>query len=243
MLARRIAISLPVAILAAAAAAAQDPASAPPVPQSPWLRVTALAGETALGPRERHEGMPTRLLILDDGAFYVSGAREILHGRLGARELADLRARVDDAWEWLGAIRTGLPNALAFSDGAPRYDVEILGARRIKVRWSGDPDLRTPEQGALADLSARLVRFRHASMQRFRPAEFRARAFEETLAGGCRSLRGLPPVAALLAPGGVVVSAATAASWPRGVDVAQVCDGPRRYSIVLQPLLPGESTP
>lgn len=218
-------------------------AAATPDPATPWLRVTALPGETPLGPREKHAGMPTRLVVLSDGTFFGGGTRELIRGRLDARELADLRALVDDAWTSLGARIDGLPNALSFSEGPPRYDVEMLGARRLRVRWSGDPDLRTAGQGPVAELAARLIRFRHGSMQRFRPAEYRARAFEETLAGGCRTLRGLPPIAALLAPEGVVVPAAIAASWPRGVDVAQVCDGPRRYSIVFQPLVPGESTP
>lgn len=228
--------------------ASQDVAASttptPPVSQGAfaWLRVDALPGETPLGPREDHTGLPTRLTVFSDGTFFIGGSREILRGKLAASELDDWRRRVDEAWTWLGLRKEGLPNTSSFSEGPARYDVSILGAREIRVRWSGDPGLVTKDMGPFAELSSRLIRFRHPSVKRFVPTHYRLFASEKKLAGGCRTYRELPSFAEVAARGGagVVVPARVAAGWVHGVDVAQACDGRKRIALTFKPLMPME---
>ena len=60
---------------------------------------------------------------------------------------------------------------------------------------------------------------------------------EKTLNGGCRTAPELPSLAQSLA-GEVVVSERLTHGFPTGPDMAQVCEGSRRFTVVFRPLIP-----
>ena len=62
---------------------------------------------------------------------------------------------------------------------------------------------------------------------------------EKTLSGGCRASSGLPPLSQSLAAETVVKEALTR-TFPTGAEMAQVCEGAKRYTVVFRPLIPGE---
>ena len=116
----------------------------------------------------------------------------------------------------------------------------LLGAPfQMVVTGSLEPKAGTPLLTSLPEFIRRLATFRHPSLRPFDPPRFAMIVKEKTLAGGCRTAKNLPPLAGSMG-GEVVVSDAQTQGFPTGPDMAQVCEGSRRYAVIFRPLIPGE---
>lgn len=203
----------------------------------PWLRLDPLPGEMALSPRESFDGVPVRFLMLTDGSVYVGGRRDVLRGSLDKTEAQALATRLTDARKSFG--KTPIPSTLSAGDGPAIFRLTVFGDAPLQVVILGNlPDPPEPIS-PLPDFVRRLAGFRHPSLRPFDPAEFAMIVKEKTLTGGCRSSHGLPPPSESLSAE-TVVPESTTRGFPTGADMAQVCDGTRRYTVVFRPLLPGE---
>ncbi len=100
------------------------------------------------------------------------------------------------------------------------------------------PPIGPPALPPLPDFIRRLAGFRHPSLRPFDPAEFTMIVREKTLAGGCRTAARLPSLSQSLS-NEVVVPESVTRSFPTGADMAQVCEGEKRYTVVFRPLIPG----
>ena len=179
------------------------------------------------------EALPPRFVLFDDGRVVVGGYAGLATARLERDEQKTLDKR-------LAQVKRlpGVGASVSFGADQPRYRLR-LPKERIDIVAAGDPDLAPPELRPLATLIRDLAAFDHASLQPLAAEQFRASAREETLPGGCRTWRAEPPVSAL-AEQPRVLPAGSAAGWPTGGYAASVCEGGRRFSLTLRPLVPGE---
>jgi hypothetical protein len=220
-------------------ALAQEP------PPAQWLRLDALPAEMKLTPRESFDGVPPRFVLLTDGSVFVGGRREVLRGFLDKAEMQAISTRLDTAMKSFG--RAGPPKALVIGQGQAQGDGDgpaifrfsvLLGAPLQVVVMGKVPPAGAPALMPLPDFIRRLAAFRHASLKPWDPAEFTMIVRERTLPGGCRTAKGLPSLAQA-ASGETTVPEALTRSFPTGPDMAQVCEGPKRYTVVFRPIIPG----
>lgn len=216
----------------ASAAFAQEP------PPAQWIRLDVLPGEMRLTPRESLDGVPPRFVLLTDGSVFVGGRREVLKGRLDKEEMQAISTRLDVAMKSVG--KAGPPQTLVVGEGPAlfRFSVLLGSPAQLVVMGSlepsGAPPL-SPLPGFIRDLAA----FRHPSLRPWTPAQFTMVVKERALPGGCRTATGLPPLAQTLA-NSVVVAERLTRGFPTGAETSQVCEGPKRYTVVFRPVIPGE---
>jgi hypothetical protein len=218
------------------AAWAQEP------PPAQWLRLDPLPAEMQLSARESFDGVPSRFVLLTDGSVFVGGRREVLRGFLDKTEMQAISTRLDLAMKSLGRAT---PPTLVMGqgptegDGSAIFRFSVLLGTPLQVVVMG----RIPAPGGAAlaplpDFIRRLAGFRHPSLKPWDPAEFTMIVREKTLPGGCRTAKGLPALAQATGAETTVPEALTR-SFPTGPDLAQVCEGPKRYTVVFRPLIPG----
>ena len=225
-------------VAAASKAMAQEP------PPAQWLRLDPLPAEMKLTERESFDGVPPRFVLLTDGSVFVGGRREVLRGFLDKTEMQAISTRLDLAMKSLG--KAGPPKTLVMGEAPGRgrwpRDLQILRApRRARCRsWSWERSRPREDQRSLPlpDFVRRLAGFRHPSLKPWDPAEFTMIVRERTLTGGCRIAKGLPSLAQAASAETIVPEALTR-TFPTGPDMAQVCEGPKRYTVVFRPLIPG----
>jgi hypothetical protein len=206
---------------------------------APWLRLDPLPGEMRLTARESFDGVPPRFVLMTDGSVYVGGRREVLKGALSRPEMQDISTRLDQVLKSLG--KSGPPPTLAVGEGPAIFRLSVLLGTPFQTVIMGD--LKTamvaPSLEPLPDFVRRLANFRHPSLRPFDPPQFAMVVREKVVSGGCRSSKGLPALVPALSTE-TVVSETVTRGFPTGPDVAQVCDGLRRYTVVFRPLIPGE---
>ncbi len=228
-----------VLLLGAFAASAPRLVGAQEVPAAQWLRLDPLPGEMGLNPRESFDGVPPRFVLLTDGSVYVGGRRDVLKGRLDKAEMQTISTRLDLALKSLG--KAGPPQTLVVGEGPAIFRFSVLLGSPLQLVVMGN--LETPGAPALAalpDFIRSLSGFRHPSLRSWDPDRFTMIVKEKALAGGCRvAPPGLPPLAQTMA-NEVVVPEGVTRGFPTGASVSQFCDGPRRFTVVFRPLIPGE---
>ena len=234
-LSRRPSIPILVSIglaFGALGARAQEP------PPAQWLRLDPLPSEMRLTPRESFDGVPPRFALLTDGSVFVGGRRDVLRGALDQREMQAISTRLDLAMKSFG--KAGAPKTLVVGEGPAifRFSV-LLGAPVQFVVMGALPESAGLTLGPMPDFVRGLANFRHPSLRPFDPAEFAMVVREKSLAGGCRTAAGLPPLSQSLSAETVVKEVLTR-TFPTGAEMAQVCEGARRYIVVFRPLIPGE---
>ena len=178
---------------------------------------------------------PRRLLILDDGTFYVGGTQHLATGRLEKDELKAIEKRLDK----IRKQQPGLSGSLVFGAGAAQYRLAVAKGKPFEVTTTGDPDLAPFNLRLLASLVADLAAFSHPSLRPYHPAFYALRAQVGSLAGGCRYWSF--PVSleqSLAAP--QALSASATGDWPTGAIASSVCANDKTYVVTLRPLLPGE---
>ena len=226
--------SLPLTLLAWALLAVTATAQEPP---RVWLRVDPFPADLTLTSRESFDGVPLRFLALTDGSIYLGGRRDVLRGWLDKDEMKALDARFDTVRKSFG--KTPIPSAVSVGEGPATLRLSVFDGAPVQVVVMGRlPGSREP-LAPLPDFVRRLTGFRHPSLRPFVPEEFTMIVKEKTLIGGCRSSSGLPALAQALSAE-VVVPELTTHGFPTGADMTQVCEGPKRYTVVFRPLLPGE---
>ena len=212
-------------------------------PPAQWLRLDPLPAEVKLTARESFDGVPPRFALLTDGSVFVAGRREVLRGFLDKTEMQAISTQLDAAMKSVG--KAGPPKTLVLGqepgEGAGpaifRFSV-LLGAPLQLVVMGKLPPAGGPTLSPLPDFIRRLAGFRHPSLKPWDPSEFTMTVREATLPGGCRTAKGLPPLAQAVS-GETTVPETLTRSFPTGPDMAQVCEGPKRYTVVFRPLIPG----
>jgi hypothetical protein len=179
------------------------------------------------------EALPPRFVLFEDGRVVVGGHASLATARLDREAHKALEKR-------LAQVKRlpGLGASVSFGAELPRYRLR-LPKERIDLVASGDPRQAPPEFGPLAALIRDLEAFDHAGLQPLVPEQVWASAREEELPGGCRLWRRSPSVSEL-ATQARPLPAADAAGWPTGAYAASVCEGQRRFTLTLRPLVPGE---
>jgi hypothetical protein len=218
-------------------------AEGPEPPPAQWLRLDPLPAEMKLTARESFDGVPPRFVLLTDGSVFVGGRREVLRGFLDKTEMQAISTRLDVAMKAFG--KAGPPKTLVMGQGPGegdgpaifRFSVLLGSPAQIvvmgRVMAAGAPPLMP-----LPDFIRRLADFRHPSLKPWDPAEFTMIVREKTRPGGCRTAKGLPSLAQAVS-GETTVPEALTRTFPTGSDMTQVCEGPKRYTMVFRPLIPG----
>lgn len=209
-------------------------------PPAQWLRLDPLPAEMRLTARESFDGVPARFVLLTDGSVFVGGRREVLRGSLDKAEMQGIATRLDAAMK--SFTKTGAPKTLVVGDGPAIFRFSVLLGSSLQVVVMGKLPLESPPVPPLEPLPEfirRLAGFRHPSLRPFDPAEFTMIVKEKALAGGCRTARGLPSLPQAVANDTVVPELITR-GFPTGAEMAQVCDGLKRYTVVFRPHIPGE---
>jgi hypothetical protein len=216
-----------------------SPILAQQAPPTVWIRLEALPAEMKMTARESFDGVPPRFVLLTDGSVFVGGRREVLRGFLDKTEMQSLSTQIDLALRALGKGATP-PNTLTTGDGPATFRFSVLAGTPLQIVIMGDlqapASVKTPTS-QLTDFIRRVANFRHPSLKPWEPEQFAMIAKEKTLPGGCRTTKGLP---AIDLAAETVVAASVTYGFSTGPDVAQVCDGVKRYAIVFRPLIPGE---
>ena len=211
-------------------------------PPAQWLRLDPLPAEMKLTARESFDGVPPRFVLLTDGSVFVGGRREVLRGFLDKSEMQAISTRLDLAMKSVG--RASPPTLVlgqepGESAGSAIFRFSVLLGAPLQVVVMG----RIPAAGGLPlaplpDFIRRLAGFRHPSLKPWDPAEFTMVVREKALSGGCRAAKGLPSLAQAVG-GETTVSETLTRGFPTGPDMAQVCEGPKRYTVVFRPVIPG----
>jgi hypothetical protein len=226
-----------VIVLGAALVPAQEP------PPAQWLRLDPLPAEMKMTARESFDGVPPRFVLLTDGSVFVGGRREVLRGFLDKGEMQAISTRLDLANK--SFAKTGAPRTLVIGqgpgegDGSALFRFSVLLGSPMQVVVMGKlPPASGPALAPMPDFIRRLASFRHPSLKPWDPPEFTMIVRERALPGGCRTAPALPSLAQAVNNETTVPEALTR-NFPTGSDMAQVCDGPRRYTVVFRPLIPG----
>ena len=191
-----------------------------------------------LTPRESLDGVPPRFVLLTDGSVFVGGRREVLRGSLDKGEMQVLSTKLAVVMKSSG--KAGPPPTLVVGDGPATFRFSVLLGAPLQIVVMGTlPAAEGPALAPWPDFIRRLAGFRHPSLRPYDPAEFTMIVREKTLAGGCRIARGLPPLSES-GSNDLVVSETLTRGFPTGADMAQVCEGSKRYTVVFRPLIPGE---
>jgi hypothetical protein len=209
-------------------------------PPAQWLRLDPLPGEMRLTARESFDGVPPRFVVLTDGSVFVGGKRDVLRGSLDRAEMQDISSRLDAAMKSLG--KAGPPQTLVVGEGPAIFRFTVLLGTPLQLVVMGNlSPTGTPAQALapLPEFIRRLAGFRHASLKPFDPAEFTMVVKEKALAGGCRTTKGLPSLSQAVSKDALVAESLTR-GFPTGAETAQVCEGPKRYTVVFRPHIPGE---
>lgn len=221
-----------VLIVAGSLARAQEP------PPAQWLRLDPLPAEMGLTRRESFDGVPPRFVLLTDGSVFVGGRRDVLKGWLDKSEMQSISTRLDLALKSLG--KAGPPQTLVVGEGPAIFRFSVLLGSPLQLVVMGSLEAQGgPPLAPLPDFIRRLAGFRHPSLKPWDPDRFTLIVKEKTLQGGCRSAPGLSPLASKVG-GEQVVAETLARGFPTGSDMAQVCEGLKRYTVVFRPLIPGE---
>jgi len=212
-------------------AAAQEP------PPAQWLRLDPLPAEMKLTPRESFEGVPPRFVLLTDGSVFVGGRRDVLRGFLDKVEMQAMATRLDLARR--DHKKAGAPNTLTLGEGPALFRFSVLLGAPLQIAVTGKiPPPGGPALPPLADFVRKLTGFRHPSLKPYDAPLFTMFVREWSLPGGCRAAKGLPSLAQA-ASTETVVSETLTHGFPTGPDMAQVCEGSKRYTVVFRPLIPG----
>jgi hypothetical protein len=177
---------------------------------------------------------PPRFALYDDGQVYVGGTSQVAAGRL---EKPEMKA-IDDQ---LALVRKlpGLGSSMTFSEGGPRYRLQVRKGKPLNLVVTGDPAAAPPAMKPLAGLLTTLAAFEHASLRPYEPANYALAAREAAMPGGCRAWA-FPAALNDVVSGPRGVPQSAAADWPTGATPAAVCEGDKTYQVTLRPLLPGE---
>jgi len=207
-------------------------------PPAQWIRLEVLPGEMRLTPRESLDGVPPRFVLLTDGSVFVGGRREVLKGRLDKNEMQAISTRLDLAIKSVG--KAGLPQTLGVGEGPALFRFSVLLGSPLQFVVMGNLEAAgAPPLSPLPDFIRHLAAFRHPSLTPWTPAHFTMIAKERALPGGCRLASGLPPLAQTVA-NSVVVPEKLTHGFPTGSELSQVCEGPKRFTVVFRPVIPGE---
>lgn len=219
-------------MLMATGGLAQEP------PPAQWLRLDVLPGEMRLTPRESLDGVPPRFVLLTDGSVFVGGRREVLRGRLDKDEMQAISTRLDLGLKSVG--KAGLPQTLVVGEGPALFRFSVLLGSPVQFVVMGNLEAAGgPPLSPLPDFIRHLAGFRHPSLRPWTPAQFTMIVKEKALPGGCRTASGLPPLAQTVASS-VIVGERLTHGFPTGSEISQVCEGPKRYTVVFRPVIPGE---
>lgn len=219
-------------VLMASATFAQE------APPAQWIRLDVLPGEMRLTPRESLDGVPPRFVLLTDGSLFVGGRREVLKGRLDKDEMQAISTRLDLAIKSVG--KAGLPQTLVVGEGPALFRFSVLLGSPMQFVVMGNLEAAgAPPLSPLPDFIRQLAVFRHPSLTPWTPALFTLIVKERALPGGCRLAPGLPPLAQTVA-NSVVVPEKLTHGFPTGSEMSQVCEGPKRFTVVFRPVIPGE---
>ncbi|MEO8499487.1 MAG: hypothetical protein ABI565_01130 [Vicinamibacteria bacterium] len=206
-------------------------------PPAQWLRLDPLPAEMPLTPRESFDGVPPRFVLLTDGSVFVGGRRDVLRGSLDKAEMQAMSTRLSVAVK--AHNQAGAPKTLSLGEGPAIFRFSVLLGAPLQVEMMGKmPPGDGPALPPMEDFIRRLAGFRHPSLRPYDAAQFTLFVREKVLPGGCRTAKGLPPLAQATAVA-VVVPEVVTRSFPTGPDMAQVCEGRKRYIVVFQPLIPG----
>ena len=206
-------------------------------PPAQWLRLDPLPAEMKLTPRESFDGVPPRFVLLTDGSVFVGGRRDVLRGFLDKAEMQAISTRLDLAMK--AHNKAGAAKTLVLGEGPALFRFSVLLGSPLQIVVMGKiPPPGGPAIAPMADLVRGLAGFRHASFKPYDAAQFTMFVREKSLPGGCRTARALPPLAQAVAAE-IVVPEALTHGFPTGPDMAQVCEGPKRYTVVFQALIPG----
>ena len=206
-------------------------------PPRVWLRLDPFPADLTLTSRESFDGVPLRFLALTDGSIYLGGRRDVLRGWLDKPEMQALAVRFDAVRK--SFKKAPIPSAISVGEGPATLRLSVFDGAPVQVVIMGRLPASPEPLAPLPDFVRRLTGFRHPSLRPFVAPEFTMIVKEKTLIGGCRSGSGLPPLAQALSSE-VVVPEVITHGFPTGADMAQVCEGPKRYTVVFRPLLPGE---
>jgi hypothetical protein len=187
--------------------------------------------------RESFEGVPPRFVLLTDGSVFVGGRRDVLRGFLDKVEMQSISTRLDQALKSGG--KAGPPETPIVGEGPATFRFSILLGAPRQIMVSGSlATTGTRALGPLPDFIRYLARFRHPSLKPYDPEQYTLVVREKRLEGGCRTAAGLPPLAEA-ALHERAVSEELTRDFPTGPDMAQVCEGSKRYAVVFRPLIPG----
>ncbi|MBK5255812.1 MAG: hypothetical protein JJE39_07255 [Vicinamibacteria bacterium] len=176
---------------------------------------------------------------MTDGSVFVGGRREILRGLLDRAEMQGVATRLDMILKSLGPA--GPPSTLSLGDGPALFRFSVLIGARLQTVLTGSlPPESAPALEPLPEFIRSLASFRHPSLRPFDPPQFAMIVREKTLSGGCRPPGALLPPLAQSIANEVVVSEKVTRGLPTGAEMAQICDGEKRYAVVFRPLIPGE---
>ena len=229
---------IPIFAVGGLIAGSAPPGRAQEPPPAQWLRLDPLPDEMPLTSRESFDGVPPRFVVLTDGSVFVGGRREVLRGSLDKVEMQTFATNLDLVLKSLG--KAPPPSTVSWGEGPPRFRFSVLLGSSFRVVVHGAlPEPEAPALLPLPEFIRRLAGFRHPSLRLFEPQQFTMIARESTLSGGCRAATGLPSLSQS-ASATWVVPAAVTRGFPTGAEVSQVCDGSKRYSVVFQPVIPGQ---
>ncbi len=177
--------------------------------------------------------MPARFVLLEDGQVFVGGTSAIASARPPKKDLKAIQKLLARARK-----APGLAGGVTFGPGEKRYRLFLRKGPEVLAK--GDPGGAPAGLRPLAQLVKALETFTHPGLRPFSPDSFAVMLHDVAQAGGCREWR-LPVSLAELRKGPAVIPAAAASGWPTGGYPASVCEGDRRYTVTLRPLLPGET--
>jgi hypothetical protein len=134
----------------------------------------------------------------------------------------------------------GAPPTLVIGEGPPNFRFSVLLGSTFQTVVTGPlPEENAPPSTPLPDFVRSLAAFRHPTLRPFDPPQFAMVVRERTLPGGCRLARGLPSLSTSIS-NELVVSEAVTRGFPTGAEMAQICEGGKRFTLVFRPLVPGD---
>jgi hypothetical protein len=177
--------------------------------------------------------LPARFVLFEDGRVFVGGTAGLFTARLEKRDLKEVDKH-------LARVRkmSGLTAPVTLGPGEQQYRLWLRKGTEVLAK--GDPAQAPAALKSLAALLETLAGFTHPELQPYVPESFVVSVLDQPLEGGCRDWQ-WPVRLSELRKAPATVPASAAAGWPTGGYPASVCEGDRTYTVLLRPLLPGET--